>query len=101
MHIDAILLITTTLAILVILAEDSWFQGIVPRTVGVGAGMFAFGQAMWLLGVWVPGASGFPVPRIGYDGAICALAVTRAIVVVKQSVMLRRMSARRHEAAIR
>lgn len=83
MHIDASLLIIFSLCVVVILSEDPYYQSLIPRSIGAFIGAFAFMQAMWLLGMWVPGASGFPLPRIGFDGMLAAMASYRAYGVLK------------------
>lgn len=77
MQIDAALLIFVALAVLVLLAEDRWFTHWPMRPVGVGFGIASFSQAMWLLGVWVPGTSGFPWPRIMFDALLLLLVLIR------------------------
>lgn len=90
MTIDAILLIIVALAIFVIIVEDDYYDAFLPRILASAAGICAFGQAMWLLGVWVPGASGFPTPRIGFDAMIALLAVLRACRIARLSSAVRK-----------
>jgi len=90
MTIDASILIVISLAMLVILSEDGWFQPILPRAFGIAVGIAAFSQAMWLLGVWVPGASGFPLPRIWFDATIAGVVLVRAYQVARSGMLLRR-----------
>ena len=90
MTIDAGLLLIISLAMLIILSEDEWFQPMLPRLFGIAIGVAAFSQAMWLLGVWIPGASGFPLPRIGFDATVAGTAVVRAYQVARIGTLLRR-----------
>ena len=90
MHIDAILLVTFSLAVVYLLSEDAYYQALIPRALGALMGAFSFVQAMWLLGFWIPGASGFPLPRIGFDATIAVLAIFRAANVFRHNAMVRR-----------
>ena len=90
MYIDAILLIIFSLCIVVVLSEDPHYQALIPRAIASFIGAFAFMQAMWLLGMWIPGASGFPLPRIGFDGMLAAMASYRAYGVLKLAAADRR-----------
>lgn len=82
MQIDAALLILAAMGIATLVCADQVFRPIVPAIPLALIGGTSFLQAMWLLGVWVPGAAGYPWPRLGFDAAFFALVVWRTIVVI-------------------
>lgn len=97
---DAVFLLLTSVGCLVVIVEDrTLYLGM--RIVTGFIGFFAFAQAMWLLGEWVPGAAGYPWPRMTLDLAMCAGAILRAIMAVTTAVReRRRLCGRLHGYAI-
>lgn len=81
MQIDALLLMVLATSALVILTEDVSLC-FVQRAAVALAGAASFAQAMWLLGIWIPSASGYPWPRVSLDIALAVVAVLRAVAVV-------------------
>lgn len=90
MQIDASLLILITFCCLVLAQEDgsltTWTR--IPVLL---VGAFAFSQALWLLGIWIPSKVGYPWPRLLLDSAFAFACVSRVIVVL---LALRRNSGR-------
>lgn len=82
MHVDAVLLILASLCLGILICADRVFQPFLPAVIAAAIGGTAFLQAMWLLGVWIPGAAGYPWPRLSFDVAFFALVVWRTIVVL-------------------
>jgi hypothetical protein len=90
MQIDAALLILISLCSMILAQEDgslTWWTRIPVLLVGA----FSFAQALWLLGIWIPSAAGYPWPRLTLDTSFAIAAVSRTIVVL---VALRRNSGR-------
>ena len=77
MQIDAGLLIVSAMCISVLLCADNVFRPIFPAIILAALGGAAFLQAMWLVGVWVPGSSGYPWPRLSFDVALFLLIAWR------------------------
>lgn len=75
--LDATFLIGCFLLTVVILQRDFKNAHLLIRCVISLFALLAFMQAMWLLGFWVPGAAGFPWPRVTLDGALFLSCLTR------------------------
>lgn len=90
MQIDAGVLLVWVLCCLILAQEDGSLTRLTRIPVLV-VGAFAFMQALWLLGVWVPSAAGYPLPRLGLDIAVAAAFMTRTVEVL---VALRKNSGR-------
>lgn len=86
MILDASLLVIVSLAMLFMVAENEFFRPLLPRLFGLGAAWFSFSQAMWLMGVWTPGASGFPLPRIGFDAMVALLTLLLVVSTVRSRI---------------
>lgn len=84
MIIDAFFMVLISLSLFILLAEDCWFARWPMRPIGVAFGLSAFSQAMWLLGIWVPSSSGFPLPRIVFDCLLFAIVAVRVFAVLAQ-----------------
>lgn len=82
MYIDAAVLILSAVCIGVLICADAYFRPIVPATILAALGGTAFLQAMWLLGVWIPGSAGYPWPRLGFDVALFLIVLWRTAPVV-------------------
>jgi hypothetical protein len=90
---DALVLLGLVVCVLIFLAVDPFFQPILRRAPLVGLGFGLFSHAMWLLGVWIPGASGFPWPRFTIDVCMLAIGIARAVVVIRDHHAQLRMAA--------
>lgn len=82
MFLDAIFLVMISISVFVLLAEDCWFRHWPMRPIGVAFGISSFAQSMWLLGVWTPSSSGFPLPRIVFDVLLFAIVAVRVFAVL-------------------
>lgn len=83
MNIDAGLLILAALSTAILLCADNVFRPILPAVTLALLGGAAFLQAMWLLGVWIPGAVGYPWPRLTFDAALFLLLLWRTVRVLR------------------
>jgi hypothetical protein len=90
---DSIVLLGLVGCVLIFLAADPFYQPMWRRAPLIGAGFGMFSHAMWLLGVWVPGASGFPWPRFTMDACLLAIAIARALIVIRKAEALRQAQA--------
>ena len=82
MQADAFCLLIMTVCSLILAQEDGSLTSLTRIPVLI-VGLAAFGQAMWLLGIWVPSSVGYPWPRLVFDGSLTLAAVSRTIVVLK------------------
>lgn len=90
-QIDAGVLLVWVWCALILAQEDGSLTRLT-RIPVLLVGAFAFAQAMWLLGFWVPNAAvGYPLPRLGLDGAVGAAFITRTVEVL---IALRKNSGR-------
>jgi hypothetical protein len=94
MQIDATFLLAITSCTLILLTEDRTL-GLFSRPAVALVGALSFAQALWLLGIWIPGASGFPWPRLALDGGFALAAILRTATVLKEYY---RSKAERHRA---
>lgn len=83
MHFDALALLIMALCTIILVCHDH-SVGFFYRCAVSFAGAMCFAQAMWLLGLWVPNAAGYPLPRLMLDIALALAAVTRASAVLIQ-----------------
>lgn len=83
MHFDAMALLIMSLCTIILVCHDHNL-GLFSRCAVSFAGAMCFAQAMWLLGLWVPGAAGYPLPRLMLDIALSVASVTRASAVLVQ-----------------
>jgi hypothetical protein len=90
---DAIVLLGLVVCVLIFLADDPFYKPWWRRAMLVGLGLGLFSQSMWLLGVWIPGASGFPWPRLTVDVCLLAMALGRARSVCRNASALRQAQA--------
>jgi hypothetical protein len=67
---DALFLIGIVGCSMIILQRDFKHASIFLRAAVVVFMISAWGQAMWLLGVWQPTDAGFPWPRVTFDGTL-------------------------------
>lgn len=90
MQIDAALLILCSMNIAILLCEDPAYRSFGPAALMTYFGATVFLQAMWLLGVWVPGVAGFPWPRISCDVGLFAISAWRVAIVLRENYVIRR-----------
>lgn len=81
MQIDAAFLIVVTVCSLILATEDGSLSRWT-RIPVLMVGCFSFWQALWLLGIWVPGASGYPLPRLILDFSFALTASCRTVAVL-------------------
>jgi hypothetical protein len=86
---DSMVLLGGVGCVLVFLAHDPYFQHYFLRSILVVLGIGLFSQAMFLLGVWVPGVTGFPWPRLTIDASLLAVGIARCIRVIRADRRLR------------
>jgi hypothetical protein len=67
---DATMLLVSVALAIIVLQRDFQHAPFMVRAPMLMFMFFAFAQAMWLLGEWVPGAGGFPLPRLALDASI-------------------------------
>lgn len=83
MHFDAMTLLTMSLCTIILVCHDHSL-GFLSRCAVSFAGAMCFAQAMWLLGLWVPNAAGYPLPRLMLDISLAFASVVRASAVLIQ-----------------
>lgn len=81
MQIDATLLLFISFCCLILAQEDgslTWWTRIPVLIVGA----FSFAQSLWLLGLWIPSAAGYPWPRVMLDASFAFASISRTAVVL-------------------
>src|SRR5882672_12942037 len=84
MHLDAIVLVACSLLLSILLCEDRLYRPILPAILMALLALTQFLQAMWLLGIWIPGTAGYPWPRLSIDLLMMLVLVWRVGRVLKE-----------------
>ncbi len=94
MQCDAFTCLAIALCTMVLISEDRGLSLFWQFVLGF-AGFFYFAQATWLAGVWLPGQTGFPWPRLGADGVVGFGFLVRTVSVL-WALHVERREARKH-----
>jgi hypothetical protein len=81
---DAAMLMIMTISAIIIAQEDTTL-GRLPRFAVLVVGIASFAQVLWLLGIWEPGAAGYPSARLALDAALAFSAAVRVGVVLQDA----------------
>lgn len=86
---DAGFLIGLVFCTIVVLQRDLRQASLFLRSAIVLFMIAAWGQAMWLLGVWEPSDAGFPWPRTVFDGSLFLTTLARVLSPEKSRWLVR------------
>lgn len=84
MHADAVLLVMIALCCGVVVCEDR-SQHFLPKLGFVALACMSCFQAAWLLGIWSPGAAGYPWPRLSFDFVLFVLIVWQMLMMLSEN----------------